>query len=87
MKTISYELSPSEHACLQYSVAFLLTAFIYGLLASRIVLGLARPEMTTFLRDFPVLLLNSLGAGFLCTATIHYAIRMLLQPASKGEML
>lgn len=83
MKTTSYALSPSERACLQYSVAFLVSAVFYGLLASRIVLGLARPEMTTLLQDFPVLLLISLCAGFFFTATLHYAIRISLHPASK----
>ncbi|MDN2488163.1 hypothetical protein MML63_21260 [Kosakonia sacchari] len=75
MNTSMYALTRSERACLQYSIAFLVSAIFYGFLASRVVRELGRPYMTSLLQDLPVLLLISLCVGFLFTTVTHYAIR------------
>lgn len=87
MKTSSYAFTRTERACLQYSVAFLVSALFYGLLTGRIVIGMEHRYLTTVLLDFPVLLLTSLCAGFFFTTVAVYIIRIHFRAARKGYPL
>ncbi len=78
MTTNTYALSRTEHVWLLFSVTLLTSAASYGFLAARVVRAMSRPELTTYLQDFPVLLLISLSAGFLFTAAGLYACRQTL---------
>ncbi|WP_318366418.1 hypothetical protein [Enterobacter sp.] len=78
MTTNLYALSRTERVWLLYSITLLASAASYGFLAARIVQAMSRPELTIYLQDFPVLLLISLSAGFLFTATGLYACRQTL---------
>lgn len=64
MTTNTYALSRTERVWLLFSVTLLVSAAFYGVLAHRVVSVLNRPELTTCLQDFPVLLLISLSIGF-----------------------
>lgn len=86
MTTSMYALSRSEKACLIFATAFLTSAVIYGTLAGRIVRAMSADTLVTVLQDCPVLLMISLGAGFIATALGHYAIRQCLktEPGREG---
>ncbi|NTZ41426.1 hypothetical protein EXW94_27975 [Enterobacter sp. JMULE2] len=86
MTTYTYALSRTERVWLLFSVTLLVSAAFYGTFASRIVRALSRPELTTYLQDFPVLLLISLSGGFIVSATGHYALRVSLQKTHNGEV-
>lgn len=84
MKNYMYALSRSERGWLVFSIAFLVAAFIYGLLAQIVVSAMPRPETAVFLRDCPVLLLLSVSTGFFFTAAGHYCIRQARIPENRG---
>lgn len=86
MNTSTYALTRSERACLLYSIAFLVSATFYGLLAERVVRGIGRSELTTILQDFPVLMLISLCAGFFFTTAGHYALRQSMMRGIREEV-
>lgn len=85
MTTFSYALSRTERACLQYSIAFLVSALFYALIPGWAVNGMEHRYLTTVLLDFPVMLLISLSAGFLFTTAGHYAIRQAFRNGSERE--
>lgn len=74
----SYALSRTERVWLLFSVTLLVSAAFYGVLAHRVVSVMDRPELTTCLQDFPVLLLISLSIGFFSTTTGLYVLRQTL---------
>ncbi|MDU4242107.1 MAG: hypothetical protein E7I22_05020 [Bifidobacterium longum] len=88
MTTSMYALSRSEKACLIFATAFLFSALFYGTLAGRIVRAMSADTLITILQDCPVLLMISLGAGFIATALGHYVIRQCMRAESdRGEIL
>ena len=86
MTTNSYELSRTERVWLLFSVTLLAAATFYGFLAARVVRAMSRPELTTYLQDFPVLLLISLSAGFIFCTVGHYALRVSLKEKAREEV-
>ena len=78
MTTNSYALSRTERVWLLFSVTLLVSAAFYGVLAHRVVSVMDRPELTTCLQDFPVLLLISLSIGFFFNH--HRAVRLASDP-------
>ena len=86
MTTNSYALSRTERVWLLFSVTLLASAAFYGGLANRMVSVMNRPELTTCLQDFPVLLLISLGIGFFSTATGLYVCRQNLVRKPREEI-
>lgn len=87
MNTSMYALTRSERACLQYSIAFLVSALFYGLIADRVVTGMDHQRLTLVMLYFPVLLLTSMCAGFFITTVAAYAIRVSSRSARKGDTL
>lgn len=87
MKHYMYALSRSERGWLVFSIAFLVAAFIYGLLAQIVVSAMPRPETAVYLRDCPVLLLISVSTGLFFTTAGHYAIRQFRLPDNRGIVL
>lgn len=86
MTTNTYALSRTERVWLLFSVTLLASAASYGFLAARVVRAMSRPELTTYLQDFPVLLLISLSAGFIFCAVGHYALRVSLKEKPREEV-
>jgi hypothetical protein len=80
MTTNTYALSRTERVWLLFSVTLLVSAAFYGVLAHRVVSVMDRPELTTCLQDFPVLLLISLSIGFFHR---HRAVRLPSDPGRK----
>lgn len=85
MTTSMYALTRSERACLLFAVAFLVSATVYGLFASRVVRAMSGEVIVTILQDCPVLVMISLSAGFISTALGHYAIRQCFQTEPDRE--
>lgn len=56
------------------------------MLAHRVVSVMDRPELTTCLQDFPVLLLVSLSIGFFFTVTGLYVCRQTLARKPREEI-
>jgi len=86
MTTNSYALSRTERVWLLFSVTLFVSAAFYGGLAYRVVSVMNRPELTTCLLDFPVLLLISLSIGFFSTATGLYVCRQSLVRKPREEI-
>lgn len=86
MTTNTYALSRTERVWLLFSVTLLVSAAFYGVLAQRVISVLDRPELTTCLQDFPVLLLISLSIGFLFTVTGLYICRQTLDRKPREEI-
>jgi hypothetical protein len=86
MTTYTYTLSRAERVWLLFSVTLLTSAAFYGVLAHRVITVLARPELTTYLQDLPVLLLISLSVGFFFTATGLYVCRLTLSRKPREEI-
>ena len=86
MTTNSYALSRTERVWLLFSVTLLVSAAFYGGLAYRVVSVMNRPELTTCLLDFPVLLLISLSIGFFSIAAGLYVCRQSLVRKRREEI-
>lgn len=86
MTTNTYALSRTERVWLLFSVTLLASAGFYGGLANRMVSIMNRPELTTCLQDFPVLLLISLSTGFFFTTVGLYVCRQTLVRKPREEM-
>lgn len=86
MTTNSYALSRTERVWLLFSVTLLVSAAFYGGLAHRVVSVMNRPELTTCLLDFPVLLLISLSIGFFSIAAGLYVCRQNLERKPREEI-
>ncbi|HGA3141886.1 TPA: hypothetical protein ACIR59_004200 [Enterobacter hormaechei] len=86
MTTNSYALSRTERVWLLISVTLLVSAAFYGGLACRVVSVMNRPELTTCLLDFPVLLLISLSIGFFSIAAGLYVCRQSLVRKRREEI-
>ncbi|UKJ23726.1 hypothetical protein L6Y89_22885 (plasmid) [Enterobacter mori] len=86
MTTNTYALSRTERVWLLFSVTLLVSAAFYGVLAHRVVSVQNRPELTTCLQDFPVLLLISLSIGFFFTVTGLYVCRQTLARKPREEI-
>ncbi|WP_096149293.1 hypothetical protein [Enterobacter hormaechei] len=86
MTTNSYALSRTERVWLLFSVTLLVSAAFYGGLAHRVVSVMNRPELTTCLLDFPVLLLISLSIGFFSIAAGLYVCRQSLIRKPREEI-
>jgi hypothetical protein len=85
MTTNTYALSRTERVWLLFSVTLLVSAAFYGVLAHHGSV-LNRPELTTCLQDFPVLLLISLSIGFFFTVTGLYVCRQTLVRKPREEI-
>lgn len=85
MTTSMYALSRSEKVCLIFATAFLTSAVIYGTLAGRIVRAMSGDTLVTILQDCPVLLMISLGAGFIVTALGNYVVRQCFRAEPRRE--
>ncbi|EOZ9285801.1 TPA: hypothetical protein N5O03_003958 [Enterobacter hormaechei subsp. xiangfangensis] len=86
MTTNTYALSRTERVWLLFSVTLLVSAAFYGGLANRVVSVMNRPELTTCLLDFPVLLLISLSIGFFSIVAGLYVCRQALARKPREEI-
>ncbi|EDV0839721.1 hypothetical protein OY10_004592 [Salmonella enterica subsp. enterica serovar Havana] len=86
MTTYSYALSRTERVWLLFSITLLAAAAFYGVLAHRVISVIDRSDTTTYLQDFPVLLLISLSAGFFLTTVGLYVCRLTLSRTPGEEI-
>jgi hypothetical protein len=84
MTTSMYALSRSEKACLIFATAFLLRTVLRHARRANCQ-AMSADTLITILQDCPVLLMISLGAGFIATALGHYVIRQCMSGIRQGR--